>query len=85
MSLRDSRWWNREFEGGLPDSRLSGATRENKTFTYARMTFEMVFCANCGKYGGGVTAEFSPHVFYLCDDCVMKSGVPPGTIEVKPG
>jgi hypothetical protein len=82
-SLRDSKLWDRQLEQGLPDSRLSGTNRENKTIVYARKLWEKVFCASCSKPGGIVTKESFPHVFYLCDDC-SKYGPPPGTIEVRP-
>jgi len=65
MNLRDSLYWNKEFEMGLPDCRLAG----KPTIVRARMLWEQVFCANCGCDGGLVTAEWTPHVFYLCDAC----------------
>lgn len=82
MSLRNSKLWDRQLEGGLPDSRLSGTARENNTVVYAHMLWERVFCANCGKDGGLITADWSPHVFYVCDDCDKHCGSVPGLIKV---
>lgn len=81
MSLRDSRHWDRRLEAGLPDSRLSGSARENKTVVFARRLWERVFCANCGCNGGLVTADWAAHVFYVCDDCSARCAAPPGAIE----
>lgn len=81
MSLRDGRGWDRQLEGGLPDSRLSGMARENRMVLYAHRLWERVFCANCGVNGGLVTAEWAAHVFYLCDPCTAKCGAPPGVVE----
>jgi hypothetical protein len=68
--------WDRQLEvralagnqGRLPDCRLRGTARA-RTIMRAHMEWELVFCANCGKEGGMVTAEWTPHVFYLCDRC----------------
>ena len=82
MSLRHSKNWDQQLEFNLPDSRLSQNTRDDNIVYYARMHWEKVFCANCGVYGGLVTARQFPHVFYVCEKCVDKCGDPPGTIEV---
>ena len=76
MDLRNSIHWDRQLEEGLPDCRLSGHRR--KVTMWARMPMEQVFCVNCGKSGGLVTAEWCPHVFYLCDECYYKHGGMPG-------
>lgn len=81
MALRDGNW-DRQLEGGLPDSRLAGTARERTTVVWARMLWERVFCANCGADGGIVTADWSPHVFYICDGCAQELGPPPGMVEV---
>jgi hypothetical protein len=73
--------WDRQLEFGLPDCRLSGSSRD-KTVVVGRMEFERVFCANCGKSGGAVTAGWCSHIFYICDQCDEKLGPPPGCIEV---
>lgn len=69
--------WDRQLEMGLPDSRLT-VKRERTTVVrptmLGRMVMERVFCANCGDDGGLVTAEWSPHVFYLCEECAQKHG-----------
>ncbi len=84
MSLLRDGSWEKELEGGLPDCRLTGSARDRKTISYARMLWEKVFCANCGCNGGYVTADWSPHVFYICDACVGKMGAPAGCVEVIP-
>lgn len=84
-SLRESRWWDKALEGGLPDCRLtlgreSGVVVRGTPFGEQRM--EKVYCANCGKPEGLVTAGWCPHVFVLCQPCAKKNGPPPGLVEV---
>lgn len=38
---------------------------------------EKVYCANCGAPQGLVTADWCPHIFALCNECVAKNGAPP--------
>jgi hypothetical protein len=71
MELRDTRNWDRELELGLPDCRL----RQKPTIVRAQMLWSRVFCGNCGADGGLITAEWSPHVFYVCDDCVKHAPI----------
>jgi len=74
--------WDREHEGGLPDSRLSGPRRRATSIIRGGMKYELCFCANCGRNGGAITADWSPHVFYLCDDCFLAGkGGPPGCVQ----
>jgi hypothetical protein len=47
------------------------------------MKYERVFCANCAKEGGHVSADWSPHVFFLCDDCFLTGGTPPECTQVS--
>jgi hypothetical protein len=82
-ALRNSRFWDRQLESGLPDCRLSGTAREQTTVTLGRMTFDRVFCAQCGCDGGLVTSEWCPHVFFLCDTCARVHGPPPECVEVS--
>ena len=58
--------WDRELEGGLPDSRTR-AFRE--TLYIGSMALEVCYCAHCGRKGGAVTRDWAEHVFYLCDPC----------------
>jgi len=81
MGLRDSRHWDREFEQGLPDCRLA-LRRDSTVIHIGRARLERVFCANCGAPGGGVTAEWAAHVFYLCDPCAAKPGMTLGLVQV---
>lgn len=80
MSLRNSRFWDREFESGLPDCRLQA----KPTVVHGGRLWEMVYCADCGEPYGLVTAEFSAHVFYVCELCVKRKGAPPGVKEIRP-
>lgn len=81
-ALRNSRFWDRQLEGGLPDSRLTGMKREHTTVVMGRMTFEKVFCAQCGCDAGLVTANWTPHIFFICDTCVHEHGAPPECVEI---
>ena len=74
--------WDRQLEGGLPDSRLSGHARARKTVFRYGMELEVVFCANCGKPSHGITPGFSPHIFFQCDDCDKIYGPPPNCLRV---
>lgn len=80
---RLSRNWDRQLEDGLPDCRVAGPRNRATTFQRGMMTFERIFCANCGKAGGAVT-ETTTHVFFVCDVCVGVLGSPPGCLEVLP-
>lgn len=73
--------WDRQLEDGLPDCRTKN--REKDRVYRAHMWWEKVYCANCTRLYGLVTADFSPHVFAICDDCVGVMGPPPGAIEAK--
>lgn len=85
MDLRNSIHWDKQLESGLPDSRLSSFKREQTMFSIGRKQYERVFCANCGTQGGGVTPEWAPHIFFVCDDCFLTHGAPPGCVEAHPG
>jgi hypothetical protein len=80
-----SRFWDRSLEMGLPDSRLSGPRRRATMVPLGRMMMERVYCANCGGDGGLITADWSAHVFFVCDGCVETIGKPPGCIEADEG
>lgn len=71
--------WDKEFEQGLPDAR----TRSRKLIQHGRMWYEPVYCANCGELKGLVTPEFTPHIFFICDECHAKLNglAPPGMVE----
>jgi hypothetical protein len=56
----------------LPDARARRSTNEKKHQLLGLM--EQVFCVNCGRSGGMVTAEWAKHVFYLCDPCAETHG-----------
>lgn len=87
MNLRDSRYWDRELEGGLPDSRLGGTARERTALTLAGIEFHRVFCANCGTPQGAVTAETVAHAFVLCEECetaMRPPSLPRGVVLLSP-
>lgn len=67
--------WDRQLEEGLPDCRSHN--REKDRVYRARMWWERVYCASCGHAGALVTADWSPHVFYICDPCANKMAGPP--------
>ena len=67
---RNSLFWDQALEGGLHDSRL----RHRPTIVRAGALWEKVFCANCGCDGGFITAEWSAHIWYVCDPCALKCG-----------
>jgi hypothetical protein len=75
--------WDRQLEDGLPDSRLRGPRRRATQVVRGGMLYETCFCANCGDPHGLVTADWSPHVFFLCDDCYLSMGAPAGCVEVS--
>lgn len=74
--------WDPQISDGLPDSRLKA--REHSRVYRAHMWWEPVFCSSCSEGPFGlVTADWSPHVFYICDACAQKmAAAPPGTVEV---
>jgi hypothetical protein len=72
--------WDTELEEGLPDCRLR--TREKVTMQRGNMTWEAVYCANCGKQDGWLTADWSPHIFCLCNDCAQKMSPPAGFVKL---
>jgi hypothetical protein len=87
---RNSKYWDKELEGGLPDSRLSGSKREHtavhmqaRGIMRGKMWMEKVFCANCGDEGGLITPEWAAHIFYICWPCAERLGPPPGLVEVS--
>ncbi len=82
MDWRLSRFWDRELETGLPDCRVKHLERENTLVRRGQIVFEKVYCANCHKEAGLVTAEWTAHVFFVCDDCARTGGTPPGCVEV---
>jgi hypothetical protein len=74
--------WDRQLGDGLPDSRLQN--RERKRVFRANMWWEPVFCTSCSRGPFGlITADWSPHVFYVCDGCVSAHGAPPGVAEAE--
>lgn len=71
--MRDSRYWDKQLEGGLPDCRLK-LDRRKTSIVFRDQLMEKVFCGNCGAPGGLVTAEWTPHIFYVCDECFLRCG-----------
>lgn len=63
----------------LPDSRarvVRGVVRVRGS------DYVPIYCANCGKPGGGVSAEHITFSFWLCDPCFEKWGPIAGTSVV---
>jgi hypothetical protein len=78
--LRD-KLWDRQLEGGLPDSRLKNPL--DNLVSRRNTLWERVFCANCGEDGGLCLANQSAHIFYMCERCAALSmGMVPGCVEV---
>lgn len=61
--------WDRQLEDGLPDSRLTGPQRRRTQIQIGRLTYDRVFCADCGEPHGVATADALAFVFYLCNEC----------------
>jgi hypothetical protein len=74
--------WDRTLEGNLPDSRLTGPRRRATTIMRGGMKYELVYCANCGCSGGCVNADWTPHIFYLCDRCFLDGKAPVDAVMV---
>ena len=67
--------WDRGLEGGLPDCRVSPFARDGNRMAVGRMSWDIVFCAQCHK-PYGATHPSCPHVFYICDSCVRLNPPP---------
>lgn len=65
----------------LPDSRLKPVQTPKGGICGPNGWWVPMFCANCFTPAGFCPQE-STHVFYLCDDCVDKHGVPAGMMAV---
>lgn len=65
----------RLLDAPMPDSRVQDLSLRKRTEVVdGAQRYERVYCANCGADGGLVTADWTPHIFYLCNDCVGKHG-----------
>ena len=64
--------------GDLPESRR---THHRPTICGPLGIMAQVYCVNCGRDGGLVTEEWAEQVFYLCDKCAERKGMP-GQTEV---
>jgi hypothetical protein len=72
--------WDRQLEDGLDDCR--SRQREKHQIRRGRMLWDKVYCAACGRLYGLVTADWTPHVYALCDQCAEKFGDPAGAVKV---
>jgi len=83
MDFRESFFWDKTLEEGLPDCRLSYSNRDKKVVRRGRMEMDVVFCVSCGEESGLVPVH-CPHVFFVCDSCFarMENIPPPGTVQV---
>ena len=79
--IRLSNLWDRQIENDLPDCRLKNGDRDKSLVFLGRTPMALVYCADCGKPSGAATM-FTPHVFFVCDSCVGRSGPPPGCREI---
>jgi hypothetical protein len=76
--------WERQFEMGLPDCRLSYLEREKARvpMTFIGQSWDTVFCALCHKPYMAVPPD-CPHVFYICEGCFLEQGAPPDCVQVS--
>lgn len=79
--LRLSKAWDREVEMGLPDCRMPYHKRSPVFLNGTRLPVDPVYCADCGTLSGYATVH-TPHIFYICDECVGIKGKPPGLSEL---
>jgi len=83
LAHRESIGWDKQLEGGLPDCRLTGGNRDATAITRYGMSWQRVFCASCGR-PAGLCTEWTPHVFYVCDQPECLATAPVTAIEVPP-
>lgn len=74
--------WEKGLEEGLPDCRVRPIDRHDKRIRIGQLEWDIVYCANCHKPQGAVTPN-SPHVYFICDDCVAVNGEPPGAVRIS--
>jgi hypothetical protein len=82
MSLRNSKYWDRQFEEELPECRLSEMEAERQSVTIQGVRWTPIFCASCAKRSGLVTLDGTAFTYYLCDVCNDKFNPPPGVIQI---
>jgi hypothetical protein len=75
--------WERQFEMGLPDCRMSYLERDQHRvyFKHIGQAWDIVYCASCHT-AQMATPPDCPHVFFLCDKCFYEKGPPPDCIQV---
>lgn len=73
--------WEKQLEKGFPDCRLRPFDREKKMFRVGRMMWDIVYCAQCHEPYGACPPNV-PHVFFICDRCVLEKGPPPDCVQV---
>ena len=72
MISRNSKLWDRQLEGGLPDCRVAESQRDEHKIVRGQNVFDLVYCGSCSKPSNYMTPDSSPFVFYLCDSCAEK-------------
>jgi hypothetical protein len=75
--------WDPQLEGGLPDCRPR-ARRDKHRVHRRDGVFDKVYCANCGKFDGLVSSDWTPHVYALCNECARRFRAPAGAIQLTP-
>ena len=73
--------WDRQLEERRPDCRPRGR-RDKDRVRRGNAWYEKVYCANCGKLDGLVNADWTPHVYALCNECAEKFRAPPGAVQL---
>jgi hypothetical protein len=62
----------------LPDCRVQG----QRSVLGPLGQMQRVYCERCGKLEGLVSAEWTPHIFVICNACIEKHGGPPPLPEL---
>ena len=75
--------WDRWLESELPDCRPR-SRRDKDRVLRGNVWFDKVYCANCGKFDGLVTSDWTPHVYALCNECAGKFRAPSGAVQLTP-
>lgn len=72
MISRNSRLWDQQLEGGLPDCRIAETRRDEHKIVRGQNIYDLVYCGGCSKPSNYMATDSSPFVFYLCDACAEK-------------
>ena len=71
---------NKWLKDQIPDCRVKG----QDTIQGPLGIMQRVYCEVCGKHEGYVTAEWTPHVYVICNDAIKKFGGGPPPLPELP-